>query len=250
LEKFAYWWKNRAGEIHWASQRRLPASPWGHREETMRGKEQEMGKNTWLLLTAIALVLGLMAGCAGGTASTETVSASEVRSFKDYPDHAFNAKQYVKGMVKGGHNLLMWQDPAADLSVYTTAELADFGDRLLPVQSEFAYAPFVKHFNLSLRNSLKVSQGAGGLRIEGEIVECNPGSRAARVWVGMGAGKAASAVVCEVYEPGRMTPSLRIYSRDTASSGMWGGDSVAMLNNIFDQLAVRMASVLEAKIGT
>ena len=81
------------------------------------------------------------------------------------------------------------------------------------------------------------------------MVECNPGSRAARYWVGFGAGKAAGAVVCEVYEPGKTNPCIRIYTRDTGSMGSFGGDSVAMLNHILSQVATRLATTLNTTVG-
>jgi hypothetical protein len=67
--------------------------------------------------------------------------------------------------------------------------------------------------------------------------------------VGFGAGKASGAVVCEVYEPGKSRPSMRIYARDRGSTGMFGGDSVAMLNHIFNQVAIRLGTTIEARIG-
>jgi len=81
-------------------------------------------------------------------------------------------------------------------------------------------------------------------------VECNPGSRAARAMVGLGAGKAGCGVVCEIYEPGASKPVIRIYTRDTASSGgVWGGDSVSMLNHILTVLATRLSAKIEEKVG-
>ncbi len=81
------------------------------------------------------------------------------------------------------------------------------------------------------------------------MVECNPGNRAARYLVGFGAGKAAGAVVCEIYEPDKSRPCVRIYARDTGSMGMFGGDSVSFLNQIFEQVAIRLSTVVEARIG-
>lgn len=201
------------------------------------------------LMSAIT-VIALASGCAS---SGETVKQEKpsVISFKDYEDHNFNPRGYIKGMEKVGHNILVWQDPSVDLKKYDSANLSEFGGRLLPVQDRFSYEPFIKNFNLSFARSLRLKAGDGqtSLSIEGEVVECNPGSRAARVWVGYGAGRTGGAVVCEVYEPGETRPCIRIYARDTGSSGMWGGDSVAMLNSIFDRVATRVTSALEARIG-
>ena len=86
------------------------------------------------------------------------------------------------------------------------------------------------------------------LLIEGAVVECNPGSRTARYLVGFGAGKAAGAVVCEIYEPGKPNPCMRIYARDTGSMGTFGGDSVLMLNNIMTVLGTRLATSLNTTV--
>ncbi len=216
--------------------------------------------NTKLIFKAVVLVCFgvIVSGCAGhappadtatSTASTQASPAS-VTTFKNYPDQAFDAKGYTEGMVKGGHNLLIWKDPAINLSQYASVKLTEFGDRLLPEQKAFSYDPYIALFNSLLRSSLKVPKkdSPDALLIEGAVVECNPGSRATRYLVGFGAGKAACAVVCEVYEPGKPNPSIRIYARDTGSMGTFGGDSVRMLNHIMSELATRVATSLNTTI--
>jgi len=186
---------------------------------------------------------------AGGGAGTAPASFI---SFKNYPDHVFNVREYINGMQRGGHNLLIWRDPSVNLSQYNSVKVTDFGGRLLPQQNVFSYDPFITVFNSTFRSSLKLSQtdAPNALLIEGAVVECNPGSRAARAWVGMGAGRAAGAVVCEIYEPGKSQPCIRIYTRDTGSSGNWGGNSIAMLNNIFTEDAMRLAATLNTQLAT
>jgi hypothetical protein len=197
-----------------------------------------------------AVMLALLNGCATTPAPTPSVKVA-VKSFKDYPDHAFDPKEYVQGMEKGGHNVLIWQDPSVDLRKYASVNVADFRERLLPEQTAFSYDPYIKSFNSRFRSFLTLSQeeSANALLIEGEMVECNPGSRATRYLVGFGAGKASGAVACEVYEPGKSRPSMRIYVRDRASMGMFGGDSIAMINHIFEQIAMRLGTVLDERIG-
>ena len=200
-------------------------------------------------MVALGVVVALlMAGFLMGGA----VYAQEaVLSFKDYPDNTFPVKEYIKGMKKGGHNLLISMDPSVDLSAYSSVNVMDFGGRLLPQQDVFDYDPYISVFNSTLKGSLKLSQeeSPDALVVEGAVVECNPGSRAARYWVGFGAGKAAGGVVCEVYEPGASQPCIRIYTRDTASSGAFGGNSIAIMNHIFSQLAIRLATKLDTTIG-
>jgi hypothetical protein len=187
----------------------------------------------------------------GFLASGEVVAQKAMKSFKDYPDHAFPVKEYIQGMEKGGHNLLIWTDPSVDFSAYSSVNIMEFGGRLLPEQSAFSYDPYITLFNSTLKSTLRLTQeeSPDALLIEGAVVECNPGSRAARYWVGFGAGKAGGGVVCEVYEPDKSQPCIRIYTRDTASSGSFGGNSVAILNHIFSQLGIRLAEKLNTTVG-
>jgi hypothetical protein len=187
------------------------------------------------------------------TAPTQATTAP-LNSFKNYPDHSFhmNVKQYINGMKKGGNNLLIWKDPAANLSQYSSLKVTEFGGRLLPEQNAFSYDPYIALFNSVFKSSLRLSQkeSPDSLLIEGAVAECNPGSRAARAWVGFGAGRAGCAVVCEIYEPGKPDPCIRIYTRDTGASGNWGGNSVLMLNNIMSVIATRLATTLNTTIPT
>ena len=200
----------------------------------------------------VLVVLVIWAGLAGCKTAPESTpsSSGSATLLKQFPDHGFDPKAYTRDMVKGGHRLLIWQDPKVDLSQFASVRIAPFGGRLLPAQNKFSYAPFIKQFNRSFQDTFKHQRGSGAntLRVVGEVVECNPGNRAARYLVGLGAGKAAGAVACEVYLPNRSTPCLKIYVRDTASHGMFGGDSVAYLNHIFSQVAMRLSTKLEELI--
>ena len=206
-------------------------------------------KGIQYLLLAISMVV-LVSGCASTPSPAPSVEHT-FKSFKDYPDHIFDPKEYIQGMSKGGHRVLIWQDPSVDLKKYGSVKIVDFGGRLLPEQTVFSYDPFIKVFNSTFQGFVKLHQkdSPNALLIEGAVVECNPGSRATRYLVGFGAGKAAGAVVCEVYEPGKSRPSMRIYVRDTGSLGMFGGNSTAMLNNIFSQVATRLSTALDSSIG-
>ena len=205
---------------------------------------------------------GIIAQDQPSSTSEETLSAEEQGeaasdnyiTFKNYPDHTFNlkAKQYVSGMRRGGHNILVWRDPEVDFSQYASVVVTDFDGRLLPQQNVFSYDPFITVFNATFKGSLQLNQqdSADALLIEGAVVECNPGNRAARALVGFGAGRAGAAIVCEVYQPGEARPCMRIYTRDTsASSASYGGNSVMILNNLMTVLAQRLAGTLNANIA-
>jgi hypothetical protein len=190
----------------------------------------------------------------GASTASAPVAPKPFKSFKNYPDNSFhmNAKEYINDMKKGGHNLLIWRDPTVNLSQYASVKVTEFGGRLLPQQTVFSTDPYVALFNSVFRSSLKLPQkdSPDSLLIEGAVVECNPGSRAARAWVGFGAGRAGGAVVCEIYEPGKPNPCIRIYTRETtAAGGNWGGDSSAMLNNILSQVASRLALTLTTTVA-
>lgn len=206
-----------------------------------------MTRKSVAIFISLLLIAIFLNGC---RSTTQAGSAVHPQSFKDYPDYSFNAKAYIQGMTKGGHGLLIWQDPSANLKKYKTVTIKKFGDRLLPAQNKFSYTPFIKNLNGIFNDNLGIKRGEPGqsLRIEIAMVECNPGSRAARIMVGMGAGKSAGAIACEVYEPGKSTPSIRIYARDTASMGAFGGDSISFLNNIFNQISFRVTAILEERI--
>jgi hypothetical protein len=187
-------------------------------------------------LISAAVMFALLNGCrsAPPAATPSTPGAqNSVKSFKDYPDHAFNPRDYIRGMVKGGHNVLIWQDPSVDLRKYRSVNVVDFGGQLLPVQNVFSYDPFVSSFNATFQSSLKLSKE----------------NSSDALWVGYGAGKAGGAVVCEVYEPNKSRPFMRLYLRDTSSGGTYGGNSLSMLNHIFFTVANRLSSVLQARIG-
>jgi hypothetical protein len=216
----------------------------------------------YLLVKGIVIALvstGAIAEDNPSSASSEAVPTEVSRraapasftTFKNYPDGSFHlkVKEYINGMKKGGHNLLIWKD-STNLPQYSSVKISEFHGRLLPQQSHFSYDPYVALFNSVFRSAVRLPQkdSPDSLLIEGAVVECNPGSRAARAWVGFGAGRAGGAVVCEIYEPGKASPCIRIYTRDTGSSGNWGGDSNLMLNNILSTVATRLAGTLNTTV--
>jgi hypothetical protein len=227
------------------------------------GETMEMKRFlNYLMVIGIVIVLvstGVIAQDKPSSTTDEAVPAAapsqsnpaSFTTFSNYPDHSFHLKikEYIHGMRKGGRNLLIWRD-SANLSQYKSVTVTEFDGRLLPQQNAFSYDPYVALFNSVFRSSLRLPQGDSpdSLLIEGAVVECNPGSRAARAWVGFGAGRAGGAVVCEIYEPGKQSPCIRIYTRETGSSGNWGGDSTLMLNNILSTIATRLATTLNTTI--
>ncbi|TVM19226.1 hypothetical protein DPQ33_02370 [Oceanidesulfovibrio indonesiensis] len=207
------------------------------------------------LSTAVILVLMVMAlavaGCKKQTAGSAAAAPApaQVKTIADFPDHGFNADAYIQGMVKGAPNLLVWQDPAANLRSYNTIDLqASDSPRYVPVIQGFSPTPFIKTYVNGIENYLSsVPKDPNGLRVVSYVVECTPGNRGARFIVGFGAGKAAGAAVVEIYEPGKSEPSMRIYCRETAS---WSpADSFSLLDHIFQTVANRTGNFLLQALG-
>lgn len=200
-----------------------------------------------LFLTVALASVGCQKRTNGGAAPAP--APSRVSTLNDYPDHAFNAESYVQGMVKGAPNLMVWQDPASNLRNYLSINLeVSDSNRYVPVIEGFSPTPFIKTYANGLKNYLaSVPKDPNGLRVVSYVVECTPGNRGARFVFGFGAGKAAGAAVVEIYEPGKMTPSMRIYCRETAS---WGpADSFSLLDHIFQTVANRTGNFLLQALG-
>ncbi len=101
-----------------------------------------MTRKSIAILMSLLLIAISLNGCRSTGGAGNVVYS---QSFKDYPDNSFNAKAYVKGMSKGGHGLLIWQDTSANLKKYKTVKIKKFGGRLLPAQNKFSYKPFIKN---------------------------------------------------------------------------------------------------------
>jgi hypothetical protein len=198
----------------------------------------------------VAAALFALNGCGGARSGGTPLAPGQVSKLSDFQPNSFNHKVYRVGMVKVASNTLAWQDPKARLGDYHSVKIEGPTDKYLPINANFIHQPYVTSFGKSFKANLDLKQttSSKSLRMVVAVVECNPGSRAARYWVGMGAGKAAASVVVEVYEPGKSTPSLKIYARDTGSAGMFGGDSVAMMTHIYETMAIRVTTVLEGRI--
>lgn len=209
-------------------------------------------KNILYALIVVGAVFALN-GCGGSRSGGGVALApDQVAKLSDFGANQFNHKVYVNGMSKVARNTLYWQDPNAHMGDYHFVNIEGPTDKYLPINANVEHQAYVKGFARIFDDNLDLKQKKTGktLRVVTAVVECNPGSRAARYWVGMGAGKAVATVVVEVYEPGKTTPSLKIYGRDSASAGGFGGDSMAMMNHIFNVMAVRVTTVLEGRIDT
>lgn len=207
-------------------------------------------KNILYLLIVVAAVFALN-GCGGArSGGGATLAPNQVSKLTDFQPNSFNYKVYRAGMSKVATNTMYWQDPKARLGDYHSVKIEGPTDKYLPINANFVHQPYVTSFGKAFKANLDLKQSSSSksLRLVLAVVECNPGSRAARYWVGMGAGKAAASVVVEVYEPGKTNPSLKIYARDTGSAGMFGGDSMAMMTHIYETMAVRVTTVLEGRI--
>ncbi len=211
-----------------------------------------------ILIVAIMFV----AGCATDGANTTADKSVEKAAVKGGETKAasarpftlmnlpedFNHKKYKKGMKRFRRSTtnLYWVDPAADLTKYNSIVFSDFKSTYIENKKKFG--PYIEEFNENLRTSLRLKKSKNAkLRLVGEVVECNPGSGALRYMIGWGAGKSAATVVCEVYEPGKDTPSLCMYSRSTDSGSF--GSSQNKLINILEYVSHNTELMISGLIG-
>jgi hypothetical protein len=71
----------------------------------------------------------------------------------------------------------------------------------------------------------------GVLLIRGEVLELNPGSRAARYWVGFGAGKSRAEIKGEIVNAETGAPLLKFSHARASSMGEGGGDYTTFLDD-------------------
>lgn len=198
----------------------------------------------------LVIVSGLFLLSCATSPDPATLRGDMFKSYKDYPDHVFNVNEYVKGMKKGDHNLLIWRDTLADLSKYKSVNITYFDGRLLPDQKDVSYLPYIKEFNKNFSQSFKIRKNdKRGLRVEGAIVECNLGRPNVKAMFRTGEDKTYGGVVCEIYEPGSSIPVIRMFTRDTATGGAMADDSNALMNHIFQRTANRLSKNIELQIG-
>jgi len=204
--------------------------------------------NNFFTLFMVGLAL-VFSGCATSP-DPATVRGDVFKNLKAFPDHSFNAKEYVEGMKKGGHKLLIWKDASVDFSKYNSLNLTDFNGRLLPDQNEFSYTPYIKQFNSDFGKSFAIrTNDPKGLRVEGGVVELNKGLPNAQSILRTGSDKTYAGVACEIYEPGGSVPVMRLFTRDCANGGYWGEGEDSMMNHILKTLASRLSKKIDRQVG-
>ena len=140
---------------------------------------------------------------------------------------------------------MVWVDPSFDMKQYDTIVIERPDTSSLPTPAKFDYSEFAKTFQLNLLAQIKQSgtfkyvfsnkdmlgETKRALVVKSEIVELNPGSAAARFWVGFGAGRAAVAAQASMYVlingPVTQSAVLKWSGRKLGVSSL---DSMAMLN--------------------
>ncbi|MFW6324376.1 MAG: DUF4410 domain-containing protein [Desulfovibrionales bacterium] len=215
-----------------------------------------MGTKTLrFMLVSVAVLALMLGGCRKQpTASSPTngLPAGEVPQLADYPDQGLNLKQYINGMEKAGHNVVMWKDPSVDTSALADRPIYvdEIDARFVPKIDGYPHTPYSTMVKSTLRDTIKASKQKkpNAILVKGSLVEVNYGSKAARFLVGLGAGKASGGVVIEAFLPGKSKPFLRLYGRETASGGLFGGDSVALMNHIFTRNALQVGGVIDSAI--
>jgi hypothetical protein len=95
-------------------------------------------------------------------------------------------------------------------------------------------------------SSSGVNPGGKVVVLRGTVVEMNPGSRAARYWVGMGAGSAGTRVSGDVTDGQTGRTLLRFKHGRVASGGAFGGDYDQLLNSNMTGLGEDVGVLLSA----
>ena len=80
-----------------------------------------------------------------------------------------------------------------------------------------------------------LGQGAERSRVDITVTDLNPGSRAARFWVGMGAGAGNVSATAKIDGHGEVSMRAKIIG------GSWGGDFTATFEELGEAIAERIA---------
>ena len=88
------------------------------------------------------------------------------------------------------------------------------------------------------------SKKAGTMIIRGKVTVMDPGSRAARYWVGFGAGAARTEIECEVVDAKTGEVLLRFTQQRRSGVGAYGGDYVELMQRSLNQIGEDAAHML------
>jgi len=121
-----------------------------------------------------------------------------------------------------------------------------------PVKSVLSHAiePFLDGLSTELPESLKVGKGEGGetrtLKIRGKIDLMDPGSQAARYWVGFGAGACKTGISGEIVDAGTGEVLIRFEQERRSGVGSAGGDYEELFDRNLEQIGEDIAGLLKA----
>lgn len=136
---------------------------------------------------------------------------------------------------------------------------ADTSSAELPPEDDNSYAPTITvlagadqllryRIDRELLGRLKVSpdEAEGALKLVCRITEINPGSRAARYWVGFGAGSAWVRIEGDLIDTASGETLLRFDQRRIAATGAFGGNYEKMLNSCIEGIGDDIGRILDA----
>lgn len=121
-----------------------------------------------------------------------------------------------------------------------------------PVKSVLSHAaePFLDGLSNVLPEKMQVGKGEGGesrtLKIRGKIELMDPGSQAARYWVGFGAGASKTGISGEIVDAATGEVLIRFEQERRSGVGSAGGDYEELFDRNLVQIGEDIAGLLKA----
>ncbi len=161
-----------------------------------------------------------------------------------------------------------WKGDIDQLEIVQTFSMSDYpkiyiakfdsSETELPEEDDNTYEPVLQvlaspepSLVRGLREEMEgvtIEQGKGrdGLVVETIVLECDPGSRAARYWAGFGAGAARTKLSIVVKDGRSGAVLLRITQERRSGVGLGGGGYVELMNRNLRAIGEDLALVLNA----
>lgn len=166
----------------------------------------------------------LLVGCASGPAGRSALPQNYPATKEDWNGNTVDQVEFLKPFTLNSYSAVVVEP----LDTSSTA-LPDKDDNTHQSARE-ALAKVTPVFTQGVTQTLgpwatvrSGSAGAGTLSLRCAVVEINPGSRAARYFVGYGAGASRTTVRGELVDPATNTVLLRFTHAKASGTGFFGG---------------------------
>jgi len=196
---------------------------------------------------AIVLALLALALLALPLAAKGKKSLTAPGRYKDWDDEIDRVE------ILKGFNLADYDRVIAEPFDAKDVDLPDKDDNTyLPVKSVLSHAvePFLDGLTNALPERLKVGKGEGGeartLKIRGKVDLMDPGSQAARYWVGFGAGASKTGISGEIVDAATGEVLIKFEQERRSGVGAAGGDYEELFDRNLEQIGEDIAGLLKA----